>query len=71
MQTVQADQGLLVSWGGFTRAVEAEARTRFFSVRLWNADDLIKAVLRNYEKLPEALRGELPLKRMWALVLEE
>jgi len=71
MQTVQADQGLLVSWGGFTRAVEVEARTRFFSVRLWNADDLIKAVLRNYEKLPETLRGELPLKRMWALVLEE
>jgi restriction system protein len=70
MQTVQADQGLLVSWGGFTRAVEAEARTRFFSVRLWNADDVIKAVLRNYEKLPEALRGELPLKRMWALVLD-
>ena len=71
MQTVQADQGLLVSWGGFTRAVETEARTRFFSVRLWNADDVIKAVLRNYDKLPEALRGELPLKRMWALVLEE
>jgi restriction system protein len=71
MQTVQADQGLLVSWGGFTRAVEAEARTRFFSVRLWNADDVIKAVLRNYEKLPEALRGELPLKRMWALVLDD
>lgn len=71
MQTVQADQGLLVSWGGFTRAVEYEARTRFFSVRLWNANDLIQAVLRNYERLPATLRGELPLKRMWALALEE
>lgn len=71
MQTFKADQGLLVSWGGFTKAVENEARLSFFSVRLWDANDLIEAVLKNYERLPEELQNELPLKRIWALVIEE
>ena len=71
MQTFQADQGLLVSWGGFTSIVLKESRLSFFSVRLWDGDDLVKAVLRNYDRLPEELQNELPLKRVWALVLEE
>jgi len=71
MQTFKADQGLLVSWGGFTKAVESEARLSFFSVRLWDANDLIEAVLKNYERLPEELQNELPLKRIWVLVIEE
>jgi len=33
--------------------------------------DLIEAVLRNYDRLPEELQKELPLKRIWALVSEE
>ncbi len=71
MSTFKADQGLLVCWGGFNGAVEKEARMSFFSVRLWNADDLVDAILRNYEKLPEELQTEIPVKRTWALVLEE
>ena len=71
MQTFKADQGLLVSWGGYTKSVENEARLSFFSVRLWDANDLIEAVLRNYDSLPEELQNELPLKRIWALVIEE
>ena len=71
MQNFKADQGLLVSWGGFNKAVEKEARLSFFSVRLWDADDLIEAVLKNYDHLPEQLQNELPLKRIWALVIEE
>ncbi len=71
MTTFQADQGLLVSWGGFNNAVIQEARLNYFKVRLWDSGDLVEAVLRNYDRLPEELQGELPLKRIWALVPEE
>lgn len=71
MQTFQADQGLLVSWGGFTRAVDQEARQSFFTVRLWDSAVLVEAVLRTYDRFPAELQAELPLKRIWALVLEE
>jgi len=71
MQNFKADQGLLVSWGGFNKAAENEARMSFFSVRLWDANDVVEAVLKNYDRLPEELQNELPLKRIWALVIEE
>lgn len=68
MQTLKADQGLLVSWGGFTSSAEREARQSFFTVRLWGADDFVKAFLRNYEQLPEEFASEIPLERIWTLV---
>ena len=71
MQNFKADQGLLVSWGGFNKAAENEARMSFFSVRLWNAIDVVEAVFKNYDRLPKELQSELPLKRIWALVIEE
>jgi len=71
MQNFNAERGLLVSWGGFNKAVIKEARLSFFSVRLWDATDLIEAVMRNYERFPEELQSELPLKRIWALVSEQ
>jgi restriction system protein len=66
-----ADQGLLVSWDGFTSVALQEARQSFFSIRLWDASDLLRAILKNYDRFPEQLRAELPLKRIWALVSEE
>ena len=71
MQNFEANQGLLVSWGGFNKAVEKEVRLSFFSVRLWDANDLIEAIFKNYDRLPEELQSELPLKRIWVLVIEE
>lgn len=71
MQTFRADQGLLVCWGGFTRAVDAEARQGHFTVRLWNQRDLVEAIYRTYDRLPEEIQAELPLRRIWALVPEE
>lgn len=70
MQTFGARQGLLVSWGGFTRSVLNEARQSFFNVRLWNANDLVEAIYRRYDRLSEEVQAELPLKRVWALVPE-
>ena len=71
MQTFQADHGLLVSWGGFARPAEQEARAMHFNVRLWGADQLLEAVLENYERLSVDVRSELPLKRLWALIQDD
>lgn len=71
MDSFKADRGLLVSWGGFTKALLQEARQSFFQVRLWDAADLVKAIYRTYDKLPAEIQAELPLKRVWVLVVED
>lgn len=71
MQNFHAEQGLLVSWGGFRSSVDRVRADQFFRVRLWDSDDLVDALLENYEKLPEELRAELPLQRIWTLVPDD
>ena len=71
MQTFNAQQGLLVCWGGFNKVVLMEARTGHFSVRLWDSGDLVETIYRTYERLPAEIQAELPLKRGWMLVAEE
>lgn len=71
MQNFHAEQGLLVSWGGFRSSVDRVRADQFFRVRLWDSDDLVDALLDNYEKLPEELRAELPLQRIWTLVPDD
>jgi restriction system protein len=66
-----ADQGLLVSWGGFRSSVLQEARQSFFTIRLWDSGDLLGAILKNHDKFSDELQTELPVKRIWALVLED
>jgi restriction system protein len=43
MSKVRAEQGLLVSWGGFNTKAIQEARDAFFSIRLWDSADLLKS----------------------------
>lgn len=71
MRNYRADQGLLVSWGGFRSITLSEARTLFFEIRLWDSDDVIDAVLECYDELPEDIQAELPLKRIWMVVPED
>ena len=71
MPTFGADQGLLVSWGGFKETVRREARQKWFQIRLWDADDVVAALQDGYLNLPEALQAELPFKRIWTLVQDE
>ncbi len=71
MQAFNSDQGLLVSWGGFTRDLEREARQSFFTVRLWGADDFVDAICRNYDRLPEQIQNDIPLERVWTLVRDD
>jgi restriction system protein len=71
MQNVQADQGLLVAWGGFKGSVDQETPTQFFRVRLWDQRDLIEQLLQYYDALDADIRAELPLKRIWSVAREE
>ncbi len=66
-----ADQGLLVAWGGYKSSVARESTRHFFEIRLWDAEDLVRMIQTHYEDLPDDIQAELPLKRIWALVLEE
>ena len=71
VQTFNAEQGLLVCWGGFNRKVIEESKRSFFTMRLWDSGDLLEAILKSYDRFPDTLQAELPLKRIWSLVLEE
>lgn len=71
MQSFKSEQGLLVCWGGFNKAVLNEAKQGHFTVRLWDSRDLVEAIYRTYENLPAEIQAELPLKRVWMLVQEE
>ena len=71
MQTFKAEQGLLICWGGFNKAVHQESKQGHFSIRIWESKDLVEEIYRNYERLPAEIKAELPLKRVWTLVAEE
>lgn len=70
-ESMNADQGLLVAWGGFKRSVKREARGQHFSMLLWDADDLINALFDAYGSLRDEIRSRLPLKRIWVLVHDD
>ncbi|MGY1606381.1 restriction endonuclease [Geodermatophilus sp. SYSU D00700] len=71
MTNFGATRGLMVSWGRYTKNARAEARRLFFQLRLWDADDVIARVEAVYERLPQDIQAELPLRRMWTLVPDE
>lgn len=67
MTTYGADQGLLVAWGGLTKQARNALRHQHLRVRVWQAPDVIEAVLRNYDLLPDEIKNQMPLKRIWVL----
>ncbi len=71
MQTYKVEQGLLVCWGGFNRAVLQESKQGHFIVRLWDSGDLVNVIYRNYERLPPEIQADLPFKRVWMLVQDD
>jgi restriction system protein len=71
MQNVHADQGLLVSWGGFKSSVDKEIPAQFFRVRVWDQKVLIDELLAHYDKLDEDIRAELPLKHIWTVAADD
>jgi len=71
MSRVIADQGLFVSWDGFKKSALDNTRDLFFKVRLWDDKKLIANLLSCYEKLPDEIQADLPMKRIWVVVPEE
>ncbi len=71
MPAFGADLGLVVAWGGYKGIVEKETIRQFFKIRLWDSDDLVSMLQIHYEKLPDDIQAELPLKRIWALIPDE
>ncbi len=67
MRQFSAEQGLLVAWGGVTKALAKEAQRLFFEIRIWDAGEVVRALQQNYEHLSEEVQADLPLKRIWAL----
>lgn len=70
IQDTHADHGLIVSWGGFTTPVRRRLNELYFRVRLWGREELINNLLDVYDRLPEDIRAELPLRRVWSLVID-
>lgn len=68
MESFRAQQGLLVAWRGFKGTLRSESKASVFSVRLWDASDVIEALFATYKQLPDDLRSRLPLQQVWALV---
>lgn len=71
MQNVHAEQGLLVSWGGFKSSVDKQVPAQFFRVRFWDQNTLIEQLLEHYDKLDDEIRAELPLRRIWTVAYAE
>lgn len=71
MRDVKAEQGLLISWSGFKDTVIKDAKNDFFFIRLWDQGDLLNEIFRCYDRFDDELKAELPLKRMWGLIIEE
>jgi restriction system protein len=71
MTNFGADQGLIVTWGGYKNTVEKEAARHFFKMKIWDANTLVQMIQDNYENLSEEIQAELPLKQIWALVPED
>jgi restriction system protein len=67
MSTYGADQGLLVAWGGLSKPAREALKNQQLRVRVWEAADVIDAVLRTYDRLPEEMRTAVPLRRVWML----
>lgn len=66
-----AEHGLLVAWSGFTAPVRARVNELYFRVRLWERDQILDALFSVYDTLPEDIRTDLPLHRVWALVPDD
>lgn len=67
----KADFGLMVSWGGFRQSVLKRTNELFFRVRFWGRKEIMENLFATYERLPEEIRAELPLRRTWTLVPDE
>lgn len=60
-----ADQALLVTFGGVTGPAKSYLESQYFSVRVWTLADILGKVYEHYSTLPNELKAKLPLKQIW------
>lgn len=71
VQNFTGTNGLFVSWSGFTPPAHREARQSFFKLRLWDSNDVINNLVSVYDQLPDLVKSDIPLQRVWALVPQD
>ncbi len=57
------DRGLYVSTGGFTKDARYEADRSTIPLTLWTLDDLVRALIENYEQVDIETKLLVPLKK--------
>ncbi len=67
VQDTQADYALMVSWNGFTAPVRHRQNELYF----WGREQILDNLFSVYDRLPEEIRADLPLRRTWMLVPDE
>lgn len=67
----QADQALLVTYGGVTAPARKFLNNQPFTVTVWETQDIMDAVLKHYERLAGDTKARFPLKQIWVPVSEE
>lgn len=61
----QADQALLVTFGGVTGPAKTYLETQYFNIRVWTIDDIIQSIYKHYPVLDSEMKARLPLKQIW------
>jgi restriction system protein len=64
MRSHAAEQGLLVSWNGFTKDAAARQNDLWFGIRFWDAQTILDEFIAHYDELPGYLRDALPLRQV-------
>ena len=65
---IGAQHGLLVSLSGFTTPVHKENERSFFQIRLWGPNELVDRLLDTYDRLPEDIKSEIPIRTRGILI---
>lgn len=67
----QADQALLVTFGGVTPQARSYLQTQYFNIQVWTMEDILSSLYRNYSDLPNEMKARLPLKQIWVPIASE
>lgn len=60
-----SDKGLFVSTGGFTKDARYESERANIPLMLWDLDDLVQALVENYDNADQETRALIPLTRLF------
>lgn len=67
----QADQALLVTFGGVTGPAKNYLETQYFSVRVWTLGEILRRLFEHYPKLSDEIRAKVPIKQIWVPFVTE